>query len=308
MKYRKFGSTGLKVSEVGMGCWAIGGNAFGNSYGPTDDAESIKTIRKALGVGCNFFDTADVYGHGHSEELLGLALNKDRERVIIATKVGGAYMYGGKIFGHINFSGEYVRFALQNSLKRLRTSYIDVYQFHNPPLNLIQEGEIFKALRKLQGEGKIRHVGVSVHTLEEGIAALDHADSIQCVFNILNPKNYELVETAKRRGIAVIVREPLANGLATGKYSKGSTFGEGDIRNNFPLDYLETVTSEINEMKRRFMQRKASMPQIAIKYVLSFDAVSVVIPGAKTEAQVTENIDASDMPDLTEEELRVFGS
>src|SRR3989338_1763523 len=239
MKFREFGSTGIKVSEVGMGCWAIGGNQFGNSYGSTDDTESLKAIKRAVELGCNFFDTADVYGHGHSEELLGLALNKIREKVIIATKVGGAYFYNNEKWGHINFSPEYIEFALEQSLHRLKTSYIDIYQLHNPSLKMIKEGEVFKPLRKLQKDGKIKFVGVSVHTLDEGVAALEHADVIQCVFNMIDPKNYELLESAKRMGIGIIVREPLANGFLSGKYTKESKFEHGDIRSRMPEEYIQ---------------------------------------------------------------------
>ncbi|MBI4894926.1 MAG: aldo/keto reductase [Candidatus Aenigmarchaeota archaeon] len=175
MKYRDFGKTQSKVSEVGMGCWAIGGNEYGNSYGSTDDSDSIRAIKRSVELGCNFFDTADVYGQGHSEELLGMALKKVREKVIIATKVGGSYMYGGQ-WGMSNFSEEYIRFALEKSLQRLQTNYIDIYQLHNPSLNLIKKAEIFSILRKLQKEGKIKHIGISVHTLEEGVAALNYVD------------------------------------------------------------------------------------------------------------------------------------
>ena len=324
MKFRAFGSTGVKVSEIGMGCWAIGGNAFGNSYGATDDSESVKAVRKAVDLGCNFFDTADVYGHGHSEELLGIALQNIRKSVLIATKVGGSYIYGqgapivreaeelrsssiyGGDWGNMNFTSEYIRFALEQSLIRLKTDYIDVYQLHNPTLQMIKEGEVFKPLRELQKEGKIRHAGVSVFTLDEGLAALDHADSIQCVFNIIDPRNYEMMETAKRRGIAIIVREPLANGLLTGKYTASSVFEKGDIRNNTPPQYMEGVTELADEMKKRFPW--ATPAQIALKYILSFDCVSTVIPGAKTPEQAAENMVASDIRALTKEDMAVFGS
>ena len=197
MKLRNFGLTGFKVSEVGLGCWAIGGNSHGNSYGSTDDVESIKAVKRAAELGCNFFDTADVYGEGHSEEILGMALHKIRDNIFIATKVGGAYMYPGSDYGHINFSEEYIRFALENSLQRLKTGWIDLYQLHNPSLKIIQAGEVFKIMRSLQKEGKIKFVGISVHSLDEGVAALDHVDAIQCVFNMLDPRNYELLEAAK---------------------------------------------------------------------------------------------------------------
>lgn len=314
MKYRTF--IGKQVSEIGMGCWAIGGNQYGNSYGSTDDAESIKAIKKAVELGCNFFDTADVYGHGHSESLLGYALQKTRNQVFIATKVGGAYMYNDEKWGHVNFTLEYINFAIEQSLRRLRTTYIDVYQLHNPTLAMIKEGEVFKPLRQLQKSGKVRHVGVSVFTLDEGLAALDHTDAVQCVFNIIDPRNYEMMETAKRRGIAVVVREPLANGLLTGKYTKHtdaqgassdiSNFERGDIRARMPKDYMEGVTELAEEIRKKFPW--ATPAQVALKYILGFDCVSTVIPGAKTEQQAGENMLASDMRSLTKEELVVFGS
>ena len=305
MKYRQLGTTQLQLSEVGMGCWAIGGNSHGNSYGSTNDAESLKAIKKAIAMGCTLFDTADVYGHGHSEELLGLALQKVRNSVMIATKVGGSYFYGGD-WGNMNFTEEYIRFAIEQSLLRLKTNYIDIYQLHNPTLAMIKEGEVFKSLRKLQEEGKIRHVGISVFTLEEGIAALDHVDTIQCVFNIIDPRNYEIMETAKRRGIAVIVREPLANGMLTGKYNAKSTFEQGDIRQAMPEDYKEGITELAKEIRERFPRLTSA--QVALKYVLNFDCVTTVIPGAKTEQQVEENMAVSDLPALTQEEMSFFGS
>ena len=307
MKYRPFGKTGSKVSEIGMGCWAIGGNAYGNSYGPTSDEESIKAIKKAAELGCNFFDTADVYGHGRSEELLGAALAGIRKNVFIATKAGGSYMYDEN-FGHVNFSGEYMNFAVEQSLRRLRTDYIDVYQLHNPPLHLIREGEVFRPLRDLQKKGKVRNVGVSVFTLEEGDAALDHVDCIQCVFNMLDPRKFELMEEAKRRGVAVIVREPLANGFLTGKYGANSRFDETDIRYRFPPDYIGQMVETVDEIRKGLSNRNATMAQLALKYVLAFDSVSTVIPGAKTPQQAEENMLASDMPDMTDEEMSVLGS
>lgn len=306
MKYRPFGSTEMSVSEVGMGCWGIGGNAHGNSYGSTDDAESIMAIKKALEMGCNFFDTADVYGHGHSEELLGLALSKVRKNVFIATKVGGAYMYGGE-WGNMNFSEGYIKFALEKSLLRLRTDYIDVYQLHNPSLRQIKEGEVFRPLMALQEEGKVKFVGCSVHTLDEGIAALDHVDVVQCVFNMLNPKNFELIETAKRRGVAVIAREPLANGFLSWKISPDTEFDQGDIRYEMPREYKEKIIEIVEQFRSDLKYRKESMVQLALKFVLHFP-VSVVIPGCKTPSQAEENMSASDIPDLSEEDMDKLGS
>lgn len=227
---------------------------------------------------------------------------------MIATKVGGAYMYNNDSWGHVNFSEEYINFAIEQSLVRLRTDYIDVYQLHNPPLRMIREGEVFRPLRELQKQGKITYVGVSVFTLEEGIAALDHADAVQCVFNMFDPRNYEMMETAKRRGVAVIVREPLANGFLTGKYNADSKFDSTDIRHRMPQEYVEEMTELVNEMKKKFISRPSTMAQIALKYILAFDCVSTVIPGAKTGQQAMENMSASNISALTEEEMNFLGS
>src|SRR5438132_633002 len=136
MKYREFGNTGIKVSEIGFGAWAIGGNEHGNSYGPTDDKDSLEAIHRAIDLGCNFFDSADVYGFGHSEDVLGKGLKNYRDRVVIASKVGGDFYSGA---GRQNFSADYIKFALDRSLERLKTDYIDIYQLHNPPLKIIEK-------------------------------------------------------------------------------------------------------------------------------------------------------------------------
>src|SRR5256712_7670966 len=166
MKTRTLGRTGLTVSEIGFGAWAIGGNAHGNSYGPTDDELSLAAIGRALELGCNFFDTADVYGHGHSEDLLGQALRGHRSEVIIATKVGGDFYHGTP---RMNFNSDYLEFALGKSCERLGTDYIDLYQLHNPPIQLIKDGRIFKILDRLKASGKIRHYGISIHDPQEGL-------------------------------------------------------------------------------------------------------------------------------------------
>src|SRR5262249_27215274 len=230
MRYREFGNTGIKVSEIGFGAWAIGGNEHGNSYGPTEDKMSLEAVAKALELGCNFFDTADVYGCGHSEELLGKALRSVRDRVVIATKVGGNF-YSGR--GRQDFSPDYVRFAIEKSLERLQTDYLDVYQLHNPPLKLIERAETYAVLKELKREGKIRAWGVSIFDPVEGLAAikLGNPDCIQVVYNIFTTKAAdELFQRAQQVGCALIGREPLANGFLSGKYNDDSQFAAGDIR------------------------------------------------------------------------------
>ncbi len=204
MKYRVLGKTGIKVSEVGFGAWAIGGNAHGNSYGPTDDKTSLDAVKKALDVGCNFFDTADVYGHGHSEELLGKALEGRRDDVVIATKVGGDFYHGAP---RMNFAPEYLLFALQRSLERLQTDHIDLYQLHTPPVQLVKNPSVFRVLEDIKKTGKILHYGISIHDPAAGILAMKtgHPSTIQVVYNILRQEaKNELFGAARENKVAII--------------------------------------------------------------------------------------------------------
>ncbi len=296
------GKTGLKVSEVGFGAWAIGGNAHGNSYGHTDDKTSLEAVKKALDLGCNFFDTADVYGHGHSEELLGKALEGRRDEVVIATKVGGDFYHGTP---RMNFTPEYLLFALQKSLERLRTDYIDVYQLHTPPVQLVKNPGLFRVLEDIEKTGKIRHYGISIHDPAEGIFAMKtgHPSTIQVVFNILRQEaKNELFGLARENKVAIIAREPLANGFLTGKRKREETFPEGDIRHNFPRNYIASMVHSVEKL--RFLEQKGrTLAQAAIRFTLDNADVSTTIPGAKTAEQVQENIQASDLPSLTGEDL-----
>ncbi len=294
MRYRQLGSTGLKVSEIGMGCWAIGGNQYGNSYGATDDEESLLAVRRAVELGCNFFDTADVYGHGHSEELLGQALRHVRSDVIIATKVGGNF-YGP--YPKLDFSEKYLLFAVEKSLERLQADVIDLYQLHNPSLEMIQQGDIFRPLEKLKKEGKIRFFGISIHDPLEGLAAMETVSglsTIQVVYNVLRPSaGRELFPKAKEKGIGMIAREPLCNGFLTGKYNEASIFVPGDIRHDWPKEYLQQIIRTIQTWKSKVQLKDLSLTQAAIRFVLEEETVSVVIPGAKNVKQVEENLAAS---------------
>jgi aryl-alcohol dehydrogenase-like predicted oxidoreductase len=302
MKYRVLGKTGLKVSEVGFGAWAIGGNSHGNSYGPTNDKQSLEAIQRAIDVGCNFFDTADVYGHGHSEELLGEALQNKRPEIVIATKVGGDFYHGTP---RMNFTSDYLEFALAKSCERLRTSYIDLYQLHNPPLPLIKDGRMFKTLEKLKTSGKIRHYGISIHDPQEGLFAMKigNAEALQVVFNLLRQEaKNQLFGEATRSNVGIIAREPLANGFLAGKLKADSVFVQGDIRHNFPRDYISQLTMATEKL--RFMESSnRTLAQAAIRFVLDHKEISTVIPGAKTSDQVDEDFASSGIQSLTGEEL-----
>jgi aryl-alcohol dehydrogenase-like predicted oxidoreductase len=302
LKYRVLGKTGLKVSEVGFGAWAIGGNAHGNSYGPTDDKQSLAAIGMALELGCNFFDTADVYGHGHSEELLGQALKGHRSEVVIATKVGGDFYHGTP---RMNFTPDYLEFAVGKSCERLGTNYIDLYQLHNPPSQLIRDGMIFKPLEKLKATGKIRHYGISIHDPQEGMIAMKNPEigAIQVVFNILRQEaKNQLFRESTKNNVGIIAREPLANGFLAGRLKAESRFPVGDIRHNFPPDYISQLSTAADQL--RFLESKnRTLAQTAIRFVLDHKDVSTTIPGAKTPEQVNEDLASSETSSLTGEEL-----
>src|SRR5205809_253067 len=235
MKYRTLGKTALKVSEVGFGAWAIGGNNYGNSYGPTDDKVSVAAVERAFELGCSFFDTADVYGHGHSEEILGQALKGRRNDVILATKVGGDFYHDPP---RMNFSPEYLEFASAKSCERLQTDYIDLYQLHNPPIQLLKNGKIFEGLEKLKDSGVIRHFGVSIHDPEEGILSMKygHPEAIQVVFNLLRQEaKNQLFQAARERNVGIIAREQLSSGFDRSRpTAQTSRIEDEDSRSSLP--------------------------------------------------------------------------
>ena len=301
-KYRPLGRTGLKVSEVGFGAWAIGGNAHGNSYGPTDDATSVAAVRRAVELGCNFFDAADVYGWGHSEEILGQALAGVRERVFIATKVGGDFYHGGV---RMNFEPSYIAFALDRSLKRLRTDHVDLYQLHNPPAELMGDPKTYDVLEMLKAEHKLEHYGVSIHEPMEGVLCINAGkpETLQVPFSVLRQEWVEeLFGEARRAGVGIIAREPLGNGFLTGKIQPTATFPAGDIRSYWPREMIAA--------RARFAKQLAflatdgrTLAQGALQFVLAFPEVSTTIPGCKTPGHVEENLHASDVPALTPQDV-----
>jgi aryl-alcohol dehydrogenase-like predicted oxidoreductase len=312
MNYRDLGKTGIKVSEIGFGCWAIGGNTYGQSYGPTSDKESTDALNKAVDLGLNFFDTADVYGRGHSEELLGKTLKGKRDRLVIATKVGADFYQGA---GFQTFTEEYIRFALEKSLLRLKTDYIDVYQLHNPPLRLLNREDLYEPLKQLKEEGKIRAWGVSVFTPVEGMTALNvgKPDCLQVTYNIFSFRpEQQLFHRAFELGCAIIAREPLANGFLTGKYESHPQFGPGDFRRNWPVEHIQARSDAARKLafldnSKLTGRQQRSLGQAAIKYTLSDRAVSTAIVGMKTVEQVEENLAASGKPSLTLAEIQLIG-
>jgi len=289
---RTLGRTRLSVGEIGFGAWAIGGNAFGNSYGSTDDAESTRAIRRAFELGCDFFDTADVYGHGHSESLLGAALHDVRDQVFIATKVGGNF-YDGDV--HMDFTPAYLRFAVERSLERLRTDHIDLLQLHNPSINLISTKGTYEPLEEMKREGLIRFYGVSVHPPEEGVAAVQATmpDTVQIVYNLARREAEDtFLPTAQAAHVGVIAREPLANGFLAGRYDADSKWERGDIRSRMPRPYVAQLSALGQRVREMAEKSGMTASQLAVKFVLDRQEIACAIVGMKTVQQVEENLNS----------------
>jgi aryl-alcohol dehydrogenase-like predicted oxidoreductase len=300
MQFRILGRTGIRVSEIGFGAWAIGGTAEASGlplgWGKSSDDESLAAIRRARDLGINFFDTADSYGFGRSESLLGIVLSRHRQDVVIATKVGVVRSSSGQL--QKDFSREHIFHAVNGSLKRLRSDYIDLYQLHNPSIEDLRHGGIQEAMEILQDAGKVRFWGVSISTVEEGLEIVRSGwgHVLQVLYNVLNqaPAD-ELLPLAKQRGFGVIARVPLASGLLTGKYREGTVFPSDDIRQSFLTQRrISEVTPKVDEVKAIIGGAARNIGEGALRFVLANDAVSTVIPGARTARQVEANAAASE--------------
>ena len=309
MQYRELGRTGIRVSAVGFGGWAIGGSAEASGaplgWGRTSDDESLAAIRRARELGVTLYDTADSYGFGRSESLLGIVLSRYRQEVIIATKVGVVRTSSGNL--QKDFSRQHIFHAVDGSLKRLRTDYIDLYQVHNPTLDDLRRQEIQDAMERLQDAGKIRFWGVSVSTPEEGIEIVQRgwAHALQVLYNVLNQSPArELFPLAKEKGYGIIARVPLASGLLTGKFRIESLFASDDVRQNFLTPRrLHEAIERVDEVKSIIGGATKNLAEGALRFVLADEAVSSTIPGARNPRQVEMNVAAIEgtlAPDIVE--------
>jgi aryl-alcohol dehydrogenase-like predicted oxidoreductase len=300
MQYRELGKTGIKVSAVGFGAWAIGGPSEASGaplgWGRTTDEDSLAAIRRARDLGVNFFDTADSYGFGRSESLLGIVLSRTRHEVVLATKVGVVRGSAGEL--KKDFSRQHIFLAVDGSLKRLRTDYLDLYQVHNPTLDELRREEIQEAMEMLQDAGKIRFWGVSVSTPEEGVKVVQRGwgHALQVLYNALNQAPArELFPLAKEKGYGIIARVPLASGLLTGKFRNDSVFGADDIRQNFLTPRrLEEALARVDEVKSIIGGAARTLAEGALRFVIADDAVSTTIPGARNARQVVMNVAAGE--------------
>lgn len=309
MKYRQLGNTDLSVSELSFGTWAIGG-----AWGKTNDAEALRALDVAMDHGVNFFDTADVYGDGHSEELLAKATKGKEDQIHIATKFCRADDFANPK----NYTEDAVRNYCENSLKRLNREAIDLYQIHCPTFDIIKEGQVFEVLEKLKQEGKIRYYGVSVETIEEGAYCIENtnASALQVIFNIFRQKAItELFPLAVQKKVGILARVPLASGLLTGKFTKSATFEEDDHRrfnqNGDAFNVGETFAGlpfekgvELSEQLQWIAEERGNMTHAALRWILDHEAVTCAIPGFKNVKQVLDNLEAVNVPSFTDSDMQ----
>jgi len=308
MQYRELGRTGWKVSALSFGSWAIGG-----TWGDVKDDESLAALHRAVELGVNFFDTADVYGDGRSERLLAQLRREHKETLYIATKAGR------RLEPHVaaGYNRANLTAFVERSLRNLNTEALDLLQLHCPPTEVYYEPEVFAVLDGLVKAGKVRYYGVSVEKVEEALKAIEYPDvqSVQIIFNMFRTRPAELLfEQTLKRKVGILARVPLASGMLTGKLKTGQTFSADDHRTfnrqGEAFDRGETFSGvdydaglEAVEELKAVCPAGMSMVQFALRWILMFEAVTCAIPGAKRPSQVDENFTAADLPPLPDKAM-----
>jgi aryl-alcohol dehydrogenase-like predicted oxidoreductase len=307
MNYRTLGRTGWSISSISYGAWAIGGDAWGR----TDDAESMRSLHRAVDLGVNFIDTADVYGDGHSERLVGRLRRERREEIVVATKAGR------RLDPHVaeGFTRRNLTAFVERSLQNLGADALDLLQLHCPPPDVYEMPEVFAILDDLVAEGKLRYYGVSVERVDEALRAsrYPNVQSIQIIFNMFRLKPAEaLFPVAREKRIGILARVPLASGLLSGKLRRDSSFERTDHRNynrhGESFDVGETFSGvdyetglEAVEELRPLVPADATMAQLALRWILMFPEVTAAIPGAKDARQTEDNVRAADLSPLSDD-------
>ncbi len=310
MQYRKLGKTGLKVSEISLGTWQVGGK-WGSGF---DDSLAERIINEAIDAGINFIDTADVYEAGASEAAVGRVVKSRSEEIFVATKCGR------QINPHVNegYTVKALRKYVEDSLKNSGLECLDLIQLHCPPTEVYYRPEIFELFDRLKQEGKIKNLGVSVEKVEEALKGMEYPNvtTVQIIFNMFRQRPSELFfEQAKKKDVGVIVRVPLASGLLTGKFSSESTFEKEDHRffnrEGAAFDKGETFSGipfelgleAVEELKKLFPNQENLAP-IALRWILDFPEVSCIIPGASKAEHLQSNLEATTLPALTAEQTQ----
>jgi len=313
MNYRTLGRTGWNVSDVSFGAWAVGG-----TWGPVEDDESLKAMHHAVDLGVNFFDTADVYGDGRSERLLGRLRSERSEEIHVATKAGRR----SDPHSAESYTRENLTAFVDRSRENLGMETLDLLQLHCPPWPVYYKPEVFELLEEFVKVGKIRHWGVSVEKVEEALKAINYpgCQSVQIVFNVFRQRPADLfLPQAIERQVGVLARLPLSSGMLTGKLSKQSTFAPDDHREfnreGAGFDKGETFSGvpydlglEAVEELRGLVPAGMTMGQFAIRWILMFEGISCAIPGGKTVSQVSQNCAASDFPAMSNETMEAVRS
>ena len=308
MQYRSLGRTGWKVSAISFGAWAIGAD-----WGTVSDKDSLAALNRAIELGVNFIDTADVYGDGRSERLVAQLKQDRREKIFIATKAGR------RLNPHTadGYNRKNLTRFVERSLKNLKTDAIDLVQLHCPPTEVYYRPEVFGVLDDLVHQGKLRHYGVSVEKVEEALKAIEYPNvkTVQIIFNVFRQRPAELFfEQAKKRKVGILARVPLASGMLTGKMKPNTKFESNDHRkynrHGKSFDRGETFSGvdyrsgldAVEEIKR-LVPHSMTLTQFALRWILMFDAVTCAIPGAKTPVQAEENFGAADFPSLSKKTM-----
>ena len=310
MEYRTFGRTGWKVSAIGFGAWGIGGDV----WGPTDDKTSLATLHRAIDLGVNFFDTADVYGDGHSEQLIAEVRKARSGQIIVATKAGRRLVpHNASGYNRQNLTS-----FVERSLRNLQMETLDLLQLHSPPSEVYNMPEVFGILDDLVQQGKVRFYGVSVERVDEALKAITYPNvqSVQIIFNMFRLKPSEqFFKAAREQQIGILARVPLASGMLTGKFTSSTQFDPNDHRNfnrhgeafdqgeTFSgVDY-ETGLQSVEEL-RTLVPEGATMAQFALRWILMFPEVSSTIAGAKNQQQIKDNVQAASLQPLSDETMR----
>lgn len=301
MRERVLGDSDLLLSEIGLGCWQIGGN-----WGSIDDKTALEILDEAVEAGIRFFDTADVYGAGRSERLIGQYLKRSGESIVVATKFGRGGVYPN------GYTEEALRKAVDASRERLGMDTLDLLQLHCIPFEIMRQGEVFDWLQKLKTEGAIRYYGASVETVEEAVfcCGVEGLSSLQIIFNLFRQKPVEeLFPAAIENSVGLIVRLPLASGLLSGKFGSMTRFSDEDHRSfnrdgeffnvgeTFAGIRFDTGVRLANELKM-IVPEDCSLAQVALRWILDYGAVSSVIPGASSPEQARQNAAAAQLPPL----------
>ena len=311
MKYRILGKTNFNISEISLGTWQVGGK-WGDTF---DHSNADKILNNAVDQGINFIDTADVYGMGDSEKAVGRLVKSRSERIYVASKCGR------KLNPHNSesYTLKALRNFVEDTLRNMQLETLDLIQLHCPPPEVYYRPEIFELFDRLKDEGKIQHLGVSIEKVEEGLKAIEFSNvcSLQLIFNAFRQRPQELLfQQAQEKNVGLIARVPLASGLLTGKYSKETTFGKDDHRafnrNGEVFDKGETFSgidyekglAAVEELKKIFPNTPLSL--IALKWILMFPEITCVIPGASNPEQITANLQAENLNNLSPIEMNAI--